>query len=166
MPRTDQASMRTETGSAAHVLAPSRRGFFFYRRMRSHARMASVIVTVASPLDLDRPARQVKIVRDQQHVGHADNGAGGQHVLGGNPQHQIGQRQVRTGADRTGVCRESRGAPSAREMTIGAGFPIAKVSRYRADRDLPRRVTVGLAIGRPLCYRRGQPGGTIWEESR
>ena len=64
--------------------------------------------------------------------------------------------------DRTGVCRESRGAPSERKMTIGHGFPSGNQPDEGADRDLPYQFRLAIARSRQLCHGRGQPGGAIW----
>ncbi len=57
---------------------------------------------------------------------------------------------------------QGQAVPSAREMTIGHGFPLpdqpekGRTATYRAG---SRRQ---LWLRRPLCYRRRQPRGAIW----
>ncbi len=64
--------------------------------------------------------------------------------------------------DRTGVRCPGQGAPSARETTIGQGFPPpdqpdkGRTATYRAGSQRE------LWLRRPLCYRRRQLRGAIW----
>ena len=54
--------------------------------------------------------------------------------------------------DGTGVCGAGRGTPSAREMTIGQGFPSLNQPDKGADRDLPCWFRAGFALGHLFCY--------------
>ena len=64
--------------------------------------------------------------------------------------------------DRTGVCRESRGTPSARELTIGQGFPSpnqpdkGRNPTYRAGSRGNRGAKDFCAI---IVGNRGEPSG-------
>ena len=50
---------------------------------------------------------------------------------------------------------------STHEMTTGHGFPSGKQADEGADRDPPYQFKLALALNRPMCYRRGQPGAAI-----
>jgi hypothetical protein len=65
--------------------------------------------------------------------------------------------------DRTGVRRPSRGAPSAREMTIGHGFRLPDQPDKGRNPSWHASSRRELWCQRPSCYHRRQLAGAIWE---